>query len=85
MKSERTLEYFYTISPKYYYVKDIKRRVETMSNEEFEQLEVEMKKAFHKYNRGLPRLTKRARSRSKLYLHEPGILLSDFKKFLNWI
>ncbi len=85
VKSERTLEDFYIISPKYYYVKDIKRRVETMSNKEFEQLEVEMKKAFHKYNRGLPRLIKRVRSRSKLYLHEPGIFLEDLRKFRGWI
>ena len=85
VQRERSLEDYYTISLRYYYIKDIKRRVETMSNKEFEQLEVEMKKAFHKYNRGLPRLIKRVRSRSKLYLHEPGIFLEDLRKFRGWI
>jgi radical SAM superfamily enzyme YgiQ (UPF0313 family) len=82
VQRERTLEDFYTISPKYYYVKDINRRVETMNKEEFERLELEMKKAIHKYNMGFSRLVKRAKARSNLYLHEPKMLWSDIKKFL---
>ena len=81
VKNERTFEDFFTISPKYYYVKNIHRRVDTMDNEEFEKLELEMKTAFHKYNMGFSRLAKRAMSRSKLYLHEPKALLGDLKKF----
>ena len=85
VQKERTLDDFYTISPKYYYVKDINRRVDTMSGEEFEKLEFEMKEAFYKYNRGLLRLAKRANSRSKLYLQTPKTLVDDFKKFLSWV
>ena len=85
VEKERTLDDFYTISPKYYYVKDINRRVDTMSKEEFEKLEFEMKEAFYKYNRGLLRLAKRANSRSKLYLQTPKTLVDDFKKFLSWV
>lgn len=81
VQDKRTLTDFYNISPKYYYVKDINRRVDTMDNEEFERLEGEIKDAFHKYNMGFARLAKRARSRSKLYLHEPKALLGDLKKF----
>lgn len=84
VQNERTLEDFYTISPKYYYVKNINRRVDTMNNEEFEKLEFEMKKAFHKYNMGFSRLARRAISRSNIYLNEPKMLLNDFKKFLSW-
>lgn len=80
VQNERTLEDFYTISPKYYYVKDINRKVDTMDNEEFEKLEFEMKEAFHKYNMGFSKLAKRAKSRSKLYLHEPKALWGDLKK-----
>jgi len=85
VQKERTLDDFYTISPKYYYVKDINRRVDTMSGKEFEKLEFEMKEAFYKYNRGLLRLAKRANSRSKLYLQTPKTLVDDFKKFLSWV
>lgn len=85
VQNERTLEDFYNISPKYYYVKNINKRVDTMGNEEFEKLESEMKRAFHKYNMGFTRLAKRAKSRSKLYLHEPRMFCSDIKKFWSWL
>jgi len=85
VQNERALEDFYNISPKYYYVKDINRRVDTMGKEEFEKIELEMKEAFHRYNKGFSRLVKRARSRSNLYLHNPHTLCDDFKKFLSWI
>jgi radical SAM superfamily enzyme YgiQ (UPF0313 family) len=85
VQRERTLEDFYTISPKYYYVKDINRRVDTMSKEEFEKLEHEMKRAFHRYNMDFSRLAKRVKSRSKLYLHEPKMLIDDIKKFWGWV
>lgn len=77
VQNQRTLEDFYNISPKYYYVKSINRRVDTMGNEELEKLESEMKGAFHKYNMGFVRLAKRAKSRSKLYLHEPRMFCGD--------
>jgi radical SAM superfamily enzyme YgiQ (UPF0313 family) len=82
VQDERTLEEFYTISPKYYYVNDINYRVDTMDNKEFERLELKMKKAFHKYNMGFSRLAKRGKARSNLYLHEPKMLWSDIKKLL---
>lgn len=85
VQNERTLVDFYNMSPKYYYVKDIARRVDTMDNEEFGKLEIEMKTAFHKYNMGFSRLARRAKSRNKVYLHEPNMLLSDLKKFWGWM
>ena len=85
VQKDRTLEDFYNISPKYYYVKNINRRVDTMSNEEFEKLESEMKRAFHKYNMGFTRLAKRAKSRNKLYLHDPRMLWGDVKKLCYWL
>lgn len=85
VQNGRTLEDFYTISPKYYYVKDINRRVDTMANEEFEKLESGMKEAFHRYNKGLSRLAKRAISRTNIYINDPKMLWDDFKKYLSWI
>ena len=84
IQNERTLEDYYNILPKYYYVKDILRRIDTMDNEELNKLEFEMKKAFHKYNMSFLKLMKRAISRSKLYIHEPKILWEDLKKFWSW-
>jgi len=85
VQRERALEDFYSISPKYYYVKNINKRVDTMDNTEFENLEAEMKRKFHKYNRGFTKLSKRAVSRSKLYLNKPKSLLADIKKFRCWL
>lgn len=83
-KSGQTLEDFYNTSPKYYYVKDNKRRIDTMSNEDFKKLEDEIKTAFNKYNRGFVRLFSRLIARSGVYFNEPKILLADIKKFLAW-
>lgn len=85
VQNERTLNDFYNISPKYYYVKDINRKVDTMDNNEFEKLERDMKIAFHKYNTNVFRLTRRARARSKIYIYEPGILWGDLKRFWGWM
>ncbi len=85
VQRQRSLEEFNRISPKYYYVKDTDKRVDTMSNEELEKLEAEMKRKFHKYNMGFSKLVKRAKSRSRLYLHKPQALCGDIKKFLSWM
>ncbi len=85
VQDSRDLEDFYTISPKYYYVKDINRRVDTINKEEFEKLEYEIKEAFHKYNKGFSRLLRRAMSRNRLYLNDPGILWDDLRKFWGWM
>ena len=84
-KKESSLSDFFEISPKYYYIKDMNRRIDTMSNQEFKDLESEIKEAFHKYNMGIPRLAKRLKSRRRLYIREPKTIWSDFKKFLGWL
>jgi len=85
VERDRSLEDFFSISPKYYYVKDVQHRIDTMGNGEFEKIEEELKEKFHKYNAGIPRLAKRAKARGSLYAREPKILWSDFKKFLSWL
>ena len=84
-KPEQTLEDFYNTPPKYYYVKDIKRRVDTMSSEEFDVLDEEVTEAFNRYNRGIARLLSRVKAKSKVYLKEPTILMNDIRKFRAWI
>lgn len=83
--SERTFEEYCTISPKYYYIKNLGKRVETMSNEELEEIEEFMKTSFYKHNRSPLRIFQRGKSRSALYLKKPEVLLDDFKKFLAWL
>jgi radical SAM superfamily enzyme YgiQ (UPF0313 family) len=85
VRKELSLSDFFAISPKYYYMKDINRRIDTMSNQEFKELENKAKEIFHKYNMGIPRMAKRLKSRSRLYVREPQAILSDFKKFLSWL
>ena len=85
VQKDRTLEDFYTICPKYYYIKNLNKRVDTMPEDEFEQLEFQMKRAFHRYNRRISKLAKRAVARSRVYLHEPSIFFGDIKKFRNWM
>jgi radical SAM superfamily enzyme YgiQ (UPF0313 family) len=85
VQKDRNLNDFYEISPKYYYVKNINRRIDTMSNEEFKKLEFEMKNGFHKYNMGPLKLAKKAIARSKLYLYEPKVFLGDIKRLRNWL
>ena len=79
---ERNREDYFSISPKYYYVKDIKRRIDTMTEEEFAGIEFEIKREFYRYNMSFPRLARRALSRTGVYINRPSILFSDLKKFL---
>lgn len=85
VQKNRQLNDFFTISPKYYYVKDTNRRVDTMSKEEFDELETEVKRVFYSYNRGLMRVIKRINSRRKVYFYNPKAVWGDFKKFLSWV
>lgn len=81
----RTLDDYYSISPKYYYFRDIGNRIDTMTDDRFRYLEGYMKASFHRYNRGFARIVKRARARSTLYVKEPRALFDDFRKFLAWL
>ena len=85
MVEDRTLNDYYSISPKYYFMKRTNNRIDTMTEQEFRQIEKYMKTSFHKYNRGPARILKRAKARSILYRKEPAVLFGDFKKFLAWL
>jgi len=82
---DRTLEDYYTISPKYYYIRNLEQRTDSMPEEDFSQIEDFMKGGFHKYNRNPMRIFKRAKARRSLYLNDPALILSDLKKFLAWL
>jgi anaerobic magnesium-protoporphyrin IX monomethyl ester cyclase len=56
-----------------------------MSNAQLENLESQMKRAFHKYNMGFLRLATRLKSRGKLYLRDPKMFWGDIRKFLSWL
>ncbi|HAF96479.1 MAG TPA: hypothetical protein DER10_03575 [Elusimicrobia bacterium] len=82
---ERTREDYFTISPKYYYVKNVMHRIDTMPEEEFVRVEAEIKCEFRRYNLSFTRLARRALSRTGVYLNRPSILFSDIKKFLAYV
>lgn len=84
-EASRALNDFYHLSPKYYYIKNPQHQIDTMDQTKFENLQDQIKSAFHHYNSGLPRLFKRLRSRSGVYFKEPKLLWQDFKKFLAWL
>ncbi len=85
VNKEMGYEDFFTRIPSDYYLKDVNRRVDTMDAKGFAALEEEVKNAFHAYNKGVMRIYERARARSRIYLHNPGIFLNDVRKFLGWI
>ena len=85
LTNDHTLNDYYSISPKYYAMKDFRKRIDTMNEDELVQIEQLMKNSFHKYNRHFMRILKRVKARSALYAKKPTALLGDFKKFLAWI
>jgi len=85
VQDERSLQDFFRISPKYYYVKDLSRRFASMSNDVFERIEGDIKKAFDHYNKSLARIGRRVMSRKSLYLHDPSAVLTDAKKLWDWL
>lgn len=84
VKADMTFEDFYATMPNDYYKADSRRQVDTIDGEAFERVESEMKAGFHAYNKGLPRLLKRAKSRLGLYRSRPAVLLDDIRKYLTW-
>ncbi|TVM03552.1 MAG: hypothetical protein CV087_04370 [Candidatus Brocadia sp. WS118] len=85
VKKEMSYEDFFTHIPSDYYLKDVKRRVDTMDYESFTTMENEAKDAFHDYNKGVMRILERAKARSNIYLHNPRIFFNDVEKFLGWL
>lgn len=84
LKPDMTLDEFYQTLPNNYYKADSRGQTDTMDQERFAALEVEIKAKFHAYNKSFGRLFKRARSRTRLYLCQPSDLWADFKKYRSW-
>jgi hypothetical protein len=82
--ADMTLEGFYTTLPNDYYRVMGAGRADDVDMERLEALESEIKARFHAYNKSLTRVLKRAKSRTRIYLNQPALLLSDFKKYLSW-
>ncbi|KAA0249759.1 MAG: radical SAM protein [Candidatus Jettenia sp. AMX1] len=85
LNKEMSYEDFFTRIPSGYYLKDVNRRIDTMSHEDFAVLENELKNAFHHYNKGFIRIFERVKARSYLYVNNPGIFFNDIEKFFGWI
>jgi len=66
VKPDMTLNDFFTIPPNHYYRTEARRQVDTMDQEAFQAVELEIKAKCLRYNKGLPLLLKRAKSRADL-------------------
>jgi radical SAM superfamily enzyme YgiQ (UPF0313 family) len=84
VKSEMTLEDFYTTLPNDYYKLDPHKQVDTINADDFIALAAGIKNRFHTYNKGFKRILKRGESRMNVYLNQPSLLWGDFRKYLNW-
>jgi anaerobic magnesium-protoporphyrin IX monomethyl ester cyclase len=84
VKPDMAIKDFFEMLPNDYYKADARRQVETIDQEVFEGRQAEMKRQFHAYNKGVGRLLKRAKSRAGLYLAQPALLWTDFRKYLSW-
>ena len=85
VKKEMLYEDFFARIPSDYYLKDVKKRVDTMGYEDFITLENKVKDAFHAYNKNIMRIFERAKARSSVYLRNPKIFFNDVEKFLGWV
>lgn len=84
VKAGMTLDDFYSTLPNHYYKKDARRQVDTIDEDRFSELEKEVKTAFHEYNKSFAQVLKRARSRAGIYIKDPGIFVTDIRKYLSW-
>lgn len=84
VKPDMTAEDFFTTLPNDYYKAEGRLQVDTIDPKAFAAAEVEMKARFHAYNKSVGRLLKRAKSRARLYLVQPALLFTDFRKYLSW-
>lgn len=85
IQDSMSLEEYYTIIPKHYYIKKTGKRLNTLPINVFKRIEQLTNSGFRKYNRNPARLLKKAKVRSSLYLNDPALIFDDFKKFLAWI
>jgi radical SAM superfamily enzyme YgiQ (UPF0313 family) len=84
VRPDMTREDFLTVAPNDYYKADPRRQTDTIEQERFEEVALEMKRRFHAYNKGWGRLLKKARSRAGMYRAQPTLLVSDVRKYLSW-
>ena len=84
IKADMTLEDFYITSPDGYYKKDAHIQLDSMSQAEFQQIAIDMKKAFHQYNTHFFRVMKTAFVKIPSYIIEPKMFIEDVKKYLSY-
>jgi hypothetical protein len=80
-----TLEHFFKTNPKDYFFINPNRRTLNISKERFNELLNFMMDAFHQHNTQLENILRRGLARKKVYLGDPNLLLSDFRKALKWL
>jgi anaerobic magnesium-protoporphyrin IX monomethyl ester cyclase len=83
-KEDMKLEDFYNIIPNNYYKIDPNRQVDTIDRETFNKVQDDIKMAFHRYNKRLVNICKRAISRINLYYNEPLLFAGDLIKYFRW-
>ena len=71
--------------PDEYYLKDPRKRTNTISHERFEAICEAVLKEFDSHNKSLKRIAKRALARRKTYYYEPRSLVRDVRRAARWI
>jgi hypothetical protein len=73
------------VPPNDYYKMPARRQADTMDPERFADVAPVMKAGFYACNRSAARVLKRVKLRASLYLAQPTLLWTDFRKCLSWI
>ncbi|TRZ96055.1 radical SAM protein [bacterium] len=85
LRSEVGLEHFFDTNPKDYFFVSNTKRVASIEKDRFDIVVKLMMDRFHKHNTRIRNIIRRGWARRFVYLQDPGLLLSDIKKVINWL
>jgi len=78
-------DHFFVTNPVDYFLVDPRKRSAILKQERLDRLTRYANEQFENYNRGWPRIFKRACSRRKLYLRQPKSLMIDLVRAGRWL
>jgi len=76
---------YFERSPDEYYLRDIRRRVNTIEYGRFETIKENVLTGFDNYNKSIKRLLKRGFARRKMYYYDPKSFIKDIRRVFRWI
>lgn len=85
VNSNMSFSEYFERPPDEYYLKNRKKRVNTIEHERFEIICEEVLKEFDNYNKSFKRLIKRAIARRKMYYYNPKSFFKDLGRTIKWL